>query len=111
MYPSKFWTRSISPETKSSPDDVKPSYQELVIGVWRVLVVKDARYSMFNLQWKNLSSTFPLLRRALHDVYSISPRLFALRILAEFWFAIESPLSLYFTNLLFSLVSVPSTPR
>lgn len=106
MLRNRFWTRIPPPETQNAPKDVKLSYEELMLGVWRVLVLKDRRFSIFNFQWENLSSSFPLLRRALYDVYTISPRLFALRILAEFWFSIEGPLSLYFSNNLFFSVSV-----
>lgn len=108
MLRDEFWTRTPQPENPSAPNDVKLPYEELMLGIWRVLVVKDSRFSMFNLRWENISSTFLLLRRALYDVYIISPRLFALSIMAEFWLAIEGPLSLYFSNSLFFLVSALS---
>lgn len=111
MLRNRFWTRPPPLETKNSPDDVKSTTEELMIGIWRVLVVKESRFPMFNFQWENISSTFPLLRRAIYDVYAISPHLFALRILTEIWFGIEGPLSLYFSNNLFFSVSLPSSPR
>ncbi|KAG6373710.1 P-loop containing nucleoside triphosphate hydrolase protein [Boletus reticuloceps] len=101
MLLSRLWTPSSPPLARSTPNDAKMSYEELRLGIWRVLVVKDSHFSMFNFRWENISSALPLLRRALYDVYIISPRLFALRILAELWFAIEDPLSFYFSNTLF----------
>ncbi|KAH0835777.1 P-loop containing nucleoside triphosphate hydrolase protein [Lanmaoa asiatica] len=100
----KFRTHTSLPETPSAPNNIKSSYDELMLGVWRVLVVKDSHFSMFNFRLENLSTTFPLLRRALYDVYTISPRLFALTIMTHFWFAIEGPLSLYFSNRLFFFI-------
>jgi hypothetical protein len=111
MLGDKFWTRPPPPEKPSAPNDVKLPYEELMLGIWRVLVVKDSRFSMFNLRRGTISSTFLLLHRVLYDVYTISPRLFALTIVAEFWLAIEGPLSLYFSNSLFFFVSAPSPAR
>ena len=111
MLRDKLWARTPPPETPSAPNDVKFPYDELTLGIWRVLVLKDSRFSIFNLQRENFSSTFLLLRRALYDVYTISPRLLALSIVAEFWFAIEGPLSLYLSKSLFFFVSALSPPR
>ena len=108
MLREKFRAHAASPDRpvpSGSPDDIKSSYEELTLGVWRVLVMKDSPFSVFNFQWDILSETFLLLHRALCDVYSISPRLFALYIMAHVWFAIEEPLSLYFSNRLFLFVS------
>lgn len=114
MLRNKFWTRAPPPKTPSTPNDVKFSYEELMLGVWRVLVMKDSRFSMPNFGWKQSedpSQTFPLLCRAVYDVYTISPRLFAHTIMTQFWFAIEGPLSLYFSNRLLFFVSELSSPR
>ncbi|KAI9567137.1 hypothetical protein HD554DRAFT_1028467 [Boletus coccyginus] len=104
MLHDKFWTRTPPPETPGASNDANLSYEELMLGIWRVLVVKDSRFYMLNFRWENLSSTFSLLWRALYDVYTISPRLFALTLLAQLWSAIEGPLSLYFSNTLFLFI-------
>ncbi|KAF8452299.1 hypothetical protein L210DRAFT_2025366 [Boletus edulis BED1] len=110
MLLSRLSTLTSPPLARSTPKDAKMSYEELRLGIWRVLVVKDSHFSMFNFRWENISLALPLLRRALYDVYTISPRLFALRILAELWFAIEGPLSFYIYNTLFFSVSIPNFP-
>ncbi|KAG9312732.1 hypothetical protein JVU11DRAFT_7162 [Chiua virens] len=56
---------------------------------------------MSNFGWEVLSTNFPFLRRALCDLYTISPRLFIMTIIGHLWFAIEGSLSLYLSNLLF----------
>jgi len=111
MLHDKSWTRTPPPKTPSASNDANPSYEELMLGIWRILIVKDSRFSMLSFRWENLSSTFSLLWRALYDVYTVSPRLFALSILAQFWSAIEGPLSLYFSNTLFFFVSALTSPR
>ena len=48
MFPTNLKSRAHTPppKTKSSPDDIQPSYDEHVIGIWRVLVLKDAPWSI-----------------------------------------------------------------
>lgn len=96
--------------TSSAPNDGKLSCGELMLGVWRVVVVKDSHFPMFSFQWETLSMSFALFFHILYDMYTISPRFFALCIIAHMWFAIEGPHSLYFSTRLFFFVSMVLPP-
>ncbi|KIJ59189.1 hypothetical protein HYDPIDRAFT_190613 [Hydnomerulius pinastri MD-312] len=82
--------------------NVGSNHEELILGVWRVLIAKDTRFWLPGLKWDAISTNLPFLRRAFWDIYAISPPLFVFTILTHTWAAIEIPLSLYFsTRLLF----------
>ncbi|KIJ16673.1 hypothetical protein PAXINDRAFT_10381 [Paxillus involutus ATCC 200175] len=84
--------------TPSPPKKAQQDYQELRLGVWRVLLAKKTRYGFQGLQWETISANLPLMRRALSDVYVVSPSLFVFTILAHLWYGVEDSLSLYFSN-------------
>ncbi|KAG9312731.1 P-loop containing nucleoside triphosphate hydrolase protein [Chiua virens] len=90
-----------SSTTSTSTNDVKSNYQELRLGVWRVQLMKNSHLFRLDFGWKDLTTALPFLRRALYDVYTISPRLFAFCIIEQLWSAIDRPLSLYLSNRLF----------
>lgn len=110
MLRDKFRTPTKAPSVPND-HDAKLTYEELMLGVWRVLVVKDSPFSIINFRWESFSTTFAFFLQALYDVYTISPRLFVLCIVAHFWFAIEEPLSLYFSNRLFFFVGTVGCPK
>jgi hypothetical protein len=82
----------------------KKPFLERRLGVWRVLIVDDTSFRLPNFQWDLISTHLPILTRACKDVYTINPKLFWLMILSHLWYAIEHPLSLYFSNRLLLLV-------
>ncbi|KAG2135206.1 P-loop containing nucleoside triphosphate hydrolase protein [Suillus bovinus] len=96
--------RRVLPQTDTQKEQA--SFLERRLGVWRVLVAADdsSSFRLPNLQWGLVSTHIPLLTRAYKDFHSISPRLFWLLIAASLWYAIENPLSLYFSNRLLLLI-------
>ena len=105
MLRDKFWVPTLPLDKDPNGPHVKSSYEEFTLGVWHVLMVKDKPFSILNFDWEGLCTTFGFLLHALHDVYTISPGLFAFSLIAHSWLAIEGPLSLYFSNKLFFFVS------
>jgi hypothetical protein len=96
------WARRILLRTDTQKE--KKPFLERRLGVWRILLVDDTSFRLPNVQWDLISTNLPILTRACKDVYSISPKLFLLMILSHLWYAIEDPLSLYFSNRLLLLV-------
>ncbi|KAG1741995.1 P-loop containing nucleoside triphosphate hydrolase protein [Suillus lakei] len=98
------WARRTLPRTDTQKE--RTPFLERRLGVWRVLIAADASSSfrLPNLQWGLVSTHLPLLTRACKDVHSISPMLFWLMMVTHLWYAIEDPLSLYFSNRLLLLV-------
>ena len=106
-----FWTQLTSSDRPPGiPNDVKSPYEELTLGVWRVLVMKDSFFSAFDFRWESFSMGAACFLNFLYDVYTISPRLFSLCIMGQFWSAIEGPLGLYLSNRLFFCVGTLNSP-
>ncbi|KIJ59191.1 hypothetical protein HYDPIDRAFT_170928 [Hydnomerulius pinastri MD-312] len=89
---------NIRASTSQHAKNASSNHEELILGVWRVLIAKGTRFWLPGLKWDAISTNLPLLRRAFWDVYAISPPLFIFTILTHMWYAIEEPLSLYFSN-------------
>ncbi|OAX39483.1 P-loop containing nucleoside triphosphate hydrolase protein [Rhizopogon vinicolor AM-OR11-026] len=96
------WTRRILLRTDTQRE--KTPFLERRLGVWRILIANDTSFRLPSLRWDLLSAHLPILTRACKDVYSISPTLFWLMMLSHLWYAIEDPLSLYFSNRLLLLI-------
>jgi hypothetical protein len=101
-----FWARRVVSQTDTQKE--RTPFLERRLGVWRVLIAADesSSFRLPNFQWGlgRMSTHIPLLTRAYKDIYSISPTSFWLMIATHFWYAIEDPLSLYFSNRLLLLV-------
>jgi hypothetical protein len=98
------WTRRIMPRTDTQKE--RMPFLERRLGVWRILIAADesSSFKLPNLQWGFLSTHIPLLTRGYKDIHSISPMFFWLMVITHLWYAIETPLSLYFSNRLLLLV-------
>jgi hypothetical protein len=98
------WARRVAPRVDTQKE--RTPFLEQRLGVWRVLIAADesSSFRLPNFQWSLVSAHTPLLSRAYKDIYSISPILFWLMIATHLWYAIEDPLSLYFSNRLLLLV-------
>ncbi|KAG2750620.1 P-loop containing nucleoside triphosphate hydrolase protein [Suillus brevipes Sb2] len=101
-----FWARRVVSQTDTQKE--RTPFLERRLGVWRVLIAADesSSFRLPNFQWGlgRMSTHIPLLTRAYKDIYSISPTSFWLMIATHFWYAIEDPLSLYFSNRLLLLI-------
>ncbi|KAG1759989.1 hypothetical protein EDD22DRAFT_108551 [Suillus occidentalis] len=98
------WARRVVPRTDTQKE--RTPFLEQRLGVWRVLIAADesSSFRLPNFQWGLVSIHTPLLTRAYKDIYSISPIFFWLMIATHLWYAIEDPLSLYFSNRLLLLI-------
>ncbi|KAG2750621.1 P-loop containing nucleoside triphosphate hydrolase protein [Suillus brevipes Sb2] len=98
------WARRVAPRVDTQKE--RTPFLEQRLGVWRVLIAADesSSFRLPNFQWSLVSAHTPLLSRAYKDIYSISPILFWLMIATHLWYAIEDPLSLYFSNRLLLLI-------
>ncbi|KAG2121906.1 hypothetical protein DEU56DRAFT_88768 [Suillus clintonianus] len=98
------WARRIL--LRNDKQKERTPFLERRLGVWRVLIASSdaSSFSLPNFQWSLISSHLPLLTRACKDVYSISPKLFWLMMVTHLWYAVEDPLSLYFSNRLLLLI-------
>jgi len=98
------WTRRIMPRTDTQKERMQ--FLEQRLGVWRILIAADesSSFKLPNFQWDFLSTHIPLLTRGYKDIHSISPIFFWLMVITHLWYAIEDPLSLYFSNRLLLLV-------
>jgi hypothetical protein len=100
------WSRRVVPRIDKQKE--RTPFLERRLGVWRLLIADDesSSFRFPNFQWGlgRISSHIPLLTRAYKDMYSISPTSFWLMIATHLWYAIEDPLSLYFSNRLLLLV-------
>ncbi|KIK35062.1 hypothetical protein CY34DRAFT_96782 [Suillus luteus UH-Slu-Lm8-n1] len=98
------WARRVAPRTDTQKE--RTPFLEQRLGVWRVLIAADesSPFRLPNFQWSLVSTHTPLLTRAYKDIYSISPIFFWLMIATHLWYAIEDPLSLYFSNRLLLLI-------
>ncbi|KAG1899781.1 uncharacterized protein F5891DRAFT_1036502 [Suillus fuscotomentosus] len=98
------WARRILPRTGTQKE--RTPFLERRLGVWRILIAADesSSFRLPNLQWGVVSTHFPLLIRAYKDFHSVSPKLFWLLMVTNLWYAIEDPLSLYFSNRLLLLI-------
>ncbi|KAG1849293.1 P-loop containing nucleoside triphosphate hydrolase protein [Suillus subalutaceus] len=98
------WARRVMPPTDTQKK--RTPFLERRLGVWRVLIAADgsSSFRLPNLQWGIISTHIPLLTRGYKDIHSISPMLFWLMVVTHLWYAIEDPLSLYFSNRLLLLI-------
>ncbi|KIK41413.1 hypothetical protein CY34DRAFT_806075 [Suillus luteus UH-Slu-Lm8-n1] len=100
------WARRVVPRIDTQKE--RTPFLERRLGVWRLLIADDesSSFRFPNFQWGlgRISSHIPLLTRAYKDMYSISPTSFWLMIATHLWYAIEDPLSLYFSNRLLLLI-------
>ncbi|KAG2135205.1 P-loop containing nucleoside triphosphate hydrolase protein [Suillus bovinus] len=96
--------RRVLPQTDTQKKQTP--FHERRLGVWRILIAADesSSFRLPSLQWDLISTHIPLLTRAYKDFYSISPMFFWLLIFTHLWYAIENPLSLYFSNRLLLLI-------
>ncbi|KAG2337958.1 P-loop containing nucleoside triphosphate hydrolase protein [Suillus weaverae] len=98
------WARRVMPRTGTQKEQAP--FLERRLGVWRILIAADesSSFRLPSFQWGIVSTHIPLLTRAYKDIYSISPMSFWLMIVTHLWYAIEDPLSLYFSNRLLLLI-------
>lgn len=98
------WAQHILPRTGTQKE--RTPFLERRLGVWRILIAADesSSFRLPNLQWGLVSTHVPLLTRAYNDFHSVSPKLFWLLMVTNLWYAIEDPLSLYFSNRLLLLI-------
>ncbi|KAG2091009.1 P-loop containing nucleoside triphosphate hydrolase protein [Suillus discolor] len=99
------WARRVLlPRTGTQKE--RTPFLERRLGVWRILIAADesSSFRLPNLQWDLVSTHVPLLTRAYKDFHSVSPKLFWLLMVTNLWYAIEDPLSLYFSNRLLLLI-------
>lgn len=103
-----FWRQAtrimLTPLTHGSALKVKTKFDELRLGVWRLIIVDEPRFGIQS-QKDALSVVPPLFLRALSDMYAISPPMFLLSICMHLWRAMEEAMSLYFSNRLLFFVS------
>lgn len=96
-----FWRQAtrimLTPLTHGSALKVKTKFDELRLGVWRLIIVDEPRFGIQS-QKDALSVVPPLFLRALSDMYAISPPMFLLSICMHLWRAMEEAMSLYFSN-------------
>ncbi|KAF7359053.1 ABC transporter ATP-binding protein [Mycena sanguinolenta] len=88
----------------STADVAGPPIRSLQLGVYRVVTEVLPPLSLRE-QWKKASRVFPTFLRLVKDVYSLSPWLFFLWILAQIWdSSIEPTLSLHLSSRVLNII-------
>jgi hypothetical protein len=89
--------------------DAANTYISLDLGVWRVLLPKDALSPGFRSskeKWNTIAAASPLLLRFVREIYALNPYLVTLVVLLKLWGGVESVLMLYVSSRLLQIVRV-----
>ncbi|KAJ7675676.1 P-loop containing nucleoside triphosphate hydrolase protein [Mycena polygramma] len=84
------------------------SLEEMKLGVWRVLTLKENRSFGFEVPWKKIMTTLPTVQKFVVDMYTvIGPGLLSFIILSKVWSkGLEDVLCLHFSNKILSIIEV-----
>lgn len=82
-------------------DNIK--IDELQIGIWNLKLAQEPGMNIRN-RWDAITIGFPLFVRLVTDIFHLSPNLFVLLILFQFWDAIQETLFLEQSNNLLKTV-------